>query len=147
MNVFQGIFSTFAEANSQAMVTFVAFKMLKFSGLEAKWSAKLKSRGAAVLGIRKDTLSPDELDQITGSNTSIFLVIFSTVVREGLKTAVFIGCVGTSSWKSIPLAAFVGVILGLLAGLLIVHGGRRIENLGSFMVRLCVACLPALCGC
>ena len=141
-SVFQGIFSTFAAV----MVTFVAFKMLKFSGLEAKWSAKLRSRGATALDLQKDGLSPEELDQITGSNTSIFLVIFSTVVREGLETAVFIGGVGASSWRSIPLPALVGVILGLIAGLLIVHGGRKVENLAWFFYASCVFLLFVAAG-
>lgn len=154
------------------MVMYVAFNMLKFTDLEAKWEAKLRfaafvcflldvyptvhastpehlpplqmqdydtyvvgvyerrSRGAKALEnpTEENALSQEERDELTGSGRSIFFLIFVTVVREGVETAVFIGGVGASNWRSLPLPAFVGIILGLIVGLVIVRGGRRVSN-------------------
>jgi hypothetical protein len=90
-----------------------------------------RSRGAKALenGTGGDAeLTQEERDELTGSGRSIFTLIFVTVVREGVETAVFIGGVGASNWRSLPLPAFVGIILGLLVGFLIVRGGRRVSN-------------------
>ena len=51
---------------------------------------------------------------------------------SGLETAIFIGGVGAQNWRAMPLAGFVGVILGLIAGFLIVYSGRKVENLSWF---------------
>jgi high-affinity iron transporter len=92
-------------------------------------------------------LSPDEVEEIAGSNTSVFLVIFSTVVREGLETAMFIGGVGgTVSWRSLPLPAFVGVALGLATGLAIVYGGRKAESMSWFFYASCIFMLFIAAG-
>ncbi len=89
-----------------------------------------RSRGAKALenGTEGGELTEEERDELTGSGRGIFMLIFLTVVREGVETAVFIGGVGASNWRSLPLPAFVGIILGLLVGFVIVRGGRRVSN-------------------
>ena len=152
-----------------AMITHVALKMLKFSNLDAKWTAKLQQRGASMLqaaliagdieqsqseemrpeGIAGDIeltqskgVSAEEMEEITGSNASIFLLLFSTVVREGLEVALFVGGIGgANNWRSIPLPAFVGLVAGLLVGLLMVYGGRKLENLAWFFYISCLLML------
>ena len=135
-SVFEGILSTFGST----MVTLVSFKLLKFSDLEGKWEAKLKSRGAEVLNSAvSGVLTESEMEQVAGTNTEIFLVIFTTVVREGLETAIFIGGVGAGAlWTSLPMSAFVGVVLGMGTGLAIVYGGRKVENMAWFFYASCV---------
>ena len=143
-SVFEGILATFGAV----MVTAVSFKLLKFSGLEAKWEAKLRSRGATALNTKvNNDLTPEEIEEITGSNTTVFLVIFSTVVREGVETAMFIGGVGAAvSWRSLPLPSFVGIVLGLLTGFAIVYGGRKAENMAWFFYASCILMLFIAAG-
>jgi FTR1 family protein len=145
-SIFQGVLASFGSL----MVTAVSFKLLKFSGLEAKWEAKLRSRGAGAT-VNSDANcvapTPEEIEEIAGSNTTVFLLIFSIVFREGLETAMFIGGVGAAvSWRSLPLPSFVGIVFGLLTGFAIVYGGRKAENMAWFFYLSCILMLFIAAG-
>lgn len=59
--------------------------------------------------------------------SGIFLLAFTTTLREGLETAVFITGSNTASGAaSIPLAGLVGVICGLIVGMLLFYTCARL---------------------
>ena len=54
--------------------------------------------------------------------SGIFVLAFTTTLREGLETAVFITGSNTASGAaSIPLAGLVGVICGLIVGMILFY--------------------------
>lgn len=88
--------------------------MLRIDRSKLKW--KLKLQGAFD---KKEHAELDEKDKQEGkgSKWTLFLLPFITVLREGLEAVVFIGGVSLGqSAKSIPLAAIVGLICGLIVG-------------------------------
>ena len=104
--------------------------MLKLDRARAKWSIKLqrafdKSRSKSERGGR-------------AGRWILFVLPFITVLREGLEAVVFVGGVSLGqSARSIPLAAVVGIICGLVCGFIIYAFASRT----SAYLRHCL-CLP-----
>ncbi|THH08994.1 hypothetical protein EW146_g8815 [Bondarzewia mesenterica] len=94
-----------------AIIIFVmGITMLKLDRAKAKWRVKLQHafEGKYVDGRTR-----------TGKWV-LFLLPFITVLREGLEAVVFVGGVTLGqSATSIPIAAIVGIIVGLICGFLV----------------------------
>ncbi|KAI5475027.1 iron permease FTR1 [Pseudohyphozyma bogoriensis] len=69
-----------------------------------------------------------------GGKWTLFILPLITVLREGLEAIVFVGGVTLGqSAKSIPIAAIMGLVCGLIIGYLIYASGSRL-NLSIFLV-------------
>ncbi|KAI0032123.1 iron permease FTR1 [Vararia minispora EC-137] len=105
-NLWEGVFSLIA-----AIIIFImGITMLKLDRAKAKWRVKLMH---AFNGQRMDR----------GARTSkwtLFILPFITVLREAMEAIVFVGGVSLGQpASSIPIAAIVGIICGLVCGYLI----------------------------
>ncbi|KAG1680548.1 hypothetical protein FOA52_014995 [Chlamydomonas sp. UWO 241] len=86
-----------------------------------------------------DDVLPGELPPIwtrvavwSGKTTSyyaMFLLVFFTILREGVEAIVFLFGVGNTSPESIPISGAVGIILGLILGFFIYYTGRTIKDI------------------
>jgi uncharacterized membrane-anchored protein YhcB (DUF1043 family) len=66
---------------------------------------------------------------------SVFLLAASAVLREGIESVIFLAGVGSqTSFKAIPLACLVGLVVGLAVGFLIYYSGRAIKDLKVFFI-------------
>lgn len=101
-----------------SLIIFVmGLTMLRIDRSKLKWKAKL----ANAFEKKGDHAGAelDEKDKREGWRTkyTLFLLPLITVLREGLEAVVFVGGVSLGqSAKSIPLAAIVGLICGLIVG-------------------------------
>ncbi|OCB87154.1 iron permease FTR1 [Sanghuangporus baumii] len=104
--VWEGVFSLIASLIILAM----GLTMLKLDRARVKWRVKL------LRAIEKSKPGKDGL----AGQLIIFFLPFITVLREGLEAVVFVGGVSLGqSARSIPIAAIVGIICGLVCGFLI----------------------------
>jgi FTR1 family protein len=75
---------------------------------------------------------------------ALFLLPMVTVLREGIEAMVFMGGVSLSeSGKSIPLAAFCGILCGIIIGYIIWRGGVSLRIHYFLMASTCVLLLVA----
>lgn len=109
---------------SRAIMIFImALAMLRMDKAKAKWRVKL----AAAFHERPTSLDDDHHGGRT-SKYALFLLPFLTVLREGLEAVIFVGGVSLlEPASSIPIAAIVGLICGLLVGVVIYFAGRRVS--------------------
>ncbi len=63
-----------------------------------------------------------------GRNTSwgIFLVVFSTVLREGVESVIFLAGVGNNNPESLILPGLVGLVCGIGVGLFLYYTGKQV---------------------
>ncbi|KAK9865546.1 hypothetical protein WJX84_002270 [Apatococcus fuscideae] len=130
-SVFNGdgkiVFESFLFLIASYLLTVMAFAMFKFKDYEKKWEMKLAA-GA----------SHQEQKSKMG-NAGIFLLAFSTTLREGIEAVVFLfGVTAGQKIQSIILPGFVGVIMGLAVGVILYYTGRTINDIWWFMIIMCV---------
>ncbi|GAA5852724.1 hypothetical protein JCM8547_002604 [Rhodosporidiobolus lusitaniae] len=126
--IWEGVFAIIA-----SIIIFVmGLTMLRIDRSKLKWKAKLA--GAFNGKVDQDSLTAKDKREARSSKWTLFLLPMVTVLREGLEAVVFVGGVSLGqSAKSIPLAAIVGIICGLIIGYLIYISGSRV-NLSIFLV-------------
>ncbi|KAH6568244.1 hypothetical protein BASA50_003098 [Batrachochytrium salamandrivorans] len=97
------------------------------------------------LRVENDRNSEDErTEALKRPLKALFWLPFITMLREGLEAFVFIGGVSLSEEPtSIPIAAIVGIILGVFIGFLIHSGGSRMTLHWFFVVSSCFLLLVA----
>ncbi|KAJ7578601.1 iron permease FTR1 [Mycena floridula] len=112
--LWEGIF----ELVASLMIFVMGVTMLKMDRAKAKWRAKLQ---------RAFDGKKDEKDgkAVTGKWV-LFILPLITVLREGMEAVVFVGGVSLGQpATSIPIAAIVGIICGLIIGFIIYQFASR----------------------
>ncbi|KIJ51821.1 hypothetical protein M422DRAFT_98998, partial [Sphaerobolus stellatus SS14] len=119
-NLWEGIFSLVA----CILIFVMALTMLKLDRAKTKWKVKLQN---AFEGKHIDR------EGRTGKWV-LFILPFITVLREGMEAVVFVGGVSLGEpATSIPIAAIVGILCGLICGFLIYFFASR-TTLSIFLV-------------
>jgi high-affinity iron transporter len=101
--------------------------MLKLDRAKTKWRIKLQQafeNQRKLPSFISSTCTDTALADVTGAartgKWALFTLPFVVVLREGLEAVVFVGGVSLGqSARSIPIAAIVGIICGLVCGFLI----------------------------
>ncbi|QRW21562.1 plasma membrane iron permease [Rhizoctonia solani] len=118
--LWEGIFSLIASI----LIFVMGLTMLRMDRAREKWRVKLSDAFEGKMG------------NASGKNGKwiLFILPFITVLREGLEAVVFVGGVSLGqSATSIPLAAIIGLICGLLVGYLIYATSSR-TSLSIFLI-------------
>ncbi|KAG2235614.1 plasma membrane iron permease [Thamnidium elegans] len=134
-DIWEGAFSLVAVI----MITVMGLAMLKTERMQEKWKVKLAiAMAKKEEGERKSTFK-EKLQKY-----AFFVLPFVTVLREGLEAVVFIGGVSLGiPGKSIPIAAIMGIICGILVGFLIYRGGSLIQLRWFFVASTIILYLVA----
>lgn len=134
-DIWEGAFSLVAVI----MITVMGLAMLKTERMQEKWKVKLAIAMAKKEdGDRKSTFK-EKLQKY-----AFFVLPFVTVLREGLEAVVFIGGVSLGiPGKSIPIAAIMGILCGVVVGLLIYRGGSLIQLRWFFVASTIILYLVA----
>ncbi|SGY46762.1 BQ5605_C001g00468 [Microbotryum silenes-dioicae] len=127
--IWEGTFSLVA-----CLIIFImGITMLRIDRSKLKWKRKLANAFDQKFVADSEVDVKDQREARSGK-WSLFLLPLITVLREGLECVVFVGGVSLGqSARSIPLAAIVGLICGLVVGYLIYAGGSR-SSLSAFLV-------------
>ncbi|KDE05991.1 high-affinity iron transporter [Microbotryum lychnidis-dioicae p1A1 Lamole] len=127
--IWEGTFSLVA-----CLIIFImGITMLRIDRSKLKWKRKLANAFDQKFVADSEVDVKDQREARSGK-WSLFLLPLITVLREGLECVVFVGGVSLGqSARSIPLAAIVGLICGLIVGYLIYAGGSR-SSLSAFLV-------------
>ncbi|KAH7339697.1 iron permease FTR1/Fip1/EfeU [Rhizoctonia solani] len=118
--LWEGIFSLIASI----LIFVMGLTMLRMDRAREKWRIKLSDAFEGKMG------------KASGKNGKwiLFILPFITVLREGLEAVVFVGGVSLGQpATSIPLAAIIGLICGLLVGYLIYASSSR-TSLSVFLI-------------
>lgn len=132
-SVFSGdgetIFESVLTLLASYLITLLGFAMLKIKGYEKKWENKLQRQAAAQAAAQTDTTMSTK----TGK-WGIWVLAFTTTLREGLEAVVFIAGVSAGlPVSSIPIPAVIGVIMGLSIGFILYWTGKKISDIAWFM--------------
>ncbi|KAI9190450.1 high-affinity iron permease [Blastocladiella emersonii ATCC 22665] len=112
---FEIIFEAVFKLLACALITIMAFTMIKVEYWQLKWERKLR------------VAAQEAMETMNKSKWTMFLLSFTVVLREGLETLVLLGGTSSSaSAKSIILPAITGIITGCLIGWLVYKGGSTI---------------------
>ncbi|TEB29986.1 Ftr1 protein [Coprinellus micaceus] len=118
--LWEGIFNLLA-----SLIIFVmGVTMLKMDRAKAKWSVKVRRalKGRAFSG------------ELSSGKWVLFFLPFVTVLREGMEAVVFVGGVSLGQpATSIPIAAIVGIVAGLVVGFVIYSFASR-STLTIFLI-------------
>jgi len=121
--LWEGIFSLIASL----IIFIMGLTMLKLDQAKAKWRVKLQ------LAFEKHQGKKAGAGAKTGRYVLLFLPMI-TVLREGLEAVVFIGGVALGQpATSIPIAAIVGILCGLVCGYIIYQFASR-SSLRIFLI-------------
>eukprot|EP00898_Chlorokybus_atmophyticus_P005237 jgi/Chlat1/5714/Chrsp38S05550 len=96
--IFEGVVLTIATV----MITVLGFAMLKMMAMQAKFERKLAAMAEKNLAGKQ--------------GKAMFIIAFTSVVREGIEAVLFLTGVGVDNPKAIPIAGVVGIILGIIVG-------------------------------
>ncbi|KAG8747140.1 high-affinity iron permease [Ceratobasidium sp. 414] len=111
---------------ASVLIFVMGLTMLRMDRAKEKWRIKLSDAFEGKVGTKGRGGQ--------SSRWALFILPFITVVREGLEAVVFVGGVSLGQpATSIPLAAVVGLICGLLVGYLIYASSSR-TSLSVFLV-------------
>ncbi|KAG1769349.1 iron permease FTR1/Fip1/EfeU [Suillus occidentalis] len=118
--LWEGIFELIASL----MIFVMGVTMLKLDRAKAKWRVKLQR-----------AFSDQHVDRgTTTGKWVLFILPLITVLREGIEAVVFVGGVALGQpAKSIPIAAIVGLVCGLICGYLIYQFASR-STLTIFLI-------------
>ncbi|KAH7915036.1 iron permease FTR1 [Hygrophoropsis aurantiaca] len=119
-NLLQGMFQLIA-----SLIIFVmGITMLKMDRAKVTWRIKLQR-----------SIKGEQADRSTrAAKWALFILPLVTVVREGIEAIVFVGGVSFSQTAtSIPIAAIVGLVSGLVCGVLIYQFATR-TTLSLFLI-------------
>ncbi|KAF9448581.1 iron permease FTR1 [Macrolepiota fuliginosa MF-IS2] len=110
--LWEGVFNLIASL----MIFVMGISMLKLDRAKVKWRVKLSK-----------AFSGNQVDKETATGKWVlFILPFVTVMREGLEAVVFVGGVSLGQpAASIPIAAIVGIVCGLVCGFLIYQFASR----------------------
>lgn len=137
-DIWEGAFSLVAVI----MITVMGLAMLKTERMQEKWKVKLALAMAKKTdegGVARKSTLKEKMQKY-----AFFFLPFVTVLREGLEAVVFIGGVSLGiPGKSIPIAAIMGIICGLLVGFIIYRGGSLIQLRWFFVVSTIILYLVA----
>lgn len=137
--IFRGVISWVAAI----LITILAFAMLRFLGWEDKWERRMKEaaikRGEATTAEEKPVVRLRD-------KYNIFFIVFTTVLREGIESVVFLAGVGNAKPQSIPLPGFVGLVAGIAVGVFLFYGGKQVKDLKVFFVGMTVVILFLAAG-
>ncbi|CAO3653125.1 unnamed protein product [Mucor hiemalis] len=137
-DIWEGAFSLVAVI----MITVMGLAMLKTERMQEKWKVKLALAMAKKTdegGVTRKSTIKEKMQKY-----AFFFLPFITVLREGLEAVVFIGGVSLGiPGKSIPIAAIMGIICGLLVGFIIYRGGSLIQLRWFFVVSTIILYLVA----
>ncbi|CDH55156.1 plasma membrane iron permease [Lichtheimia corymbifera JMRC:FSU:9682] len=121
--IWEGVFSLIATI----MITMMGLAMLKTERMQEKWKIKLAKAMEAGGGVSANG-KKRSVWKVRMQRYSFFLLPFFTVLREGLEAVVFIGGVSLNvQAKSIPIAAIMGILCGVLVGVIIYRGGSMLH--------------------
>ncbi|KAF9060051.1 Ftr1 protein [Rhodocollybia butyracea] len=121
--LWEGIFDVIASV----MIFVMGVSMLRMDRAKAKWRLKLQRAF--------DGKTKADKDGKTGKWVLLILPLI-TVLREGLEAVIFIGGVSLGQpATSIPIAAIVGLVCGLIVGFLIYQFGSR-TTLSIFLIAM-----------
>ncbi|KAL8280307.1 hypothetical protein RQP46_007224 [Phenoliferia psychrophenolica] len=125
--IWEGTFSLLA----CIIIYIMGLTMLRIDRSKVKWQQKLE--GAFNEKVANQESEHDRKEG-KASRWALFLLPMITVLREGLEAVVFVGGVSLGqSARSIPLAAIVGLICGLIIGFLIYKSSSKL-NLTIFLI-------------
>lgn len=132
-SVFSGngetIFESALTLLASYLITLLGFAMLKIRGYEAKWESKLQRQAAAQAAAQTDPT----LNTKSGK-WGIWVLAFTTTLREGLEAVVFIAGVSAGlPVSSIPIPAVIGIIMGLSVGFILYWTGKKVSDIAWFM--------------
>lgn len=68
----------------------------------------------------------------------IFLIVFTTVLREGVESVVFLAGVGNAEPSSLPLPGLVGFICGIGVGMFLYYTGKQVKDIKWFLIIMAV---------
>ncbi|KAG1862534.1 iron permease FTR1/Fip1/EfeU [Suillus subalutaceus] len=119
-NLWEGIFELIASL----MIFVMGITMLKLDRAKAKWRVKLQR-----------AFSDQHVDRGTRTGKWVlFILPMITVLREGIEAVVFVGGVALGQpAESIPIAAIVGLTVGLICGYFIYQFASR-STLTIFLI-------------
>lgn len=119
-NLWEGIFSLIAAI----LIFIMGLTMLKLDRAKSKWKVKLQN-----------AFNKSNVDgQGRAGRLVLFLLPFITVLREGMEAVIFVGGVSLGQpATSIPIAAIVGIVCGVIAGYAIYAFASR-ATLSLFLV-------------
>lgn len=66
---------------------------------------------------------------VTSGTYSMFLVVFFTVLREGLESVVFLFGVGNTNPLAIPISGLIGIFCGLCVGVVLYYSGKQVKDI------------------
>lgn len=72
-------------------------------------------------------MTPEELAVTRGHGVGIFLIVFSTVMREGIESVIFLAGVGNSKPISLILPGIIGLLCGISVGLFLYYTGKQVS--------------------
>lgn len=97
-------------------------------------SALLKGRNFGN-GLVDEVSSSSDDDDGGVNKTTIIMLTFSAVFREGLETFLFLGAVGSNAKPSgLAIGGLVGIVLGILSGIAVLYIGRVINDIKWFFI-------------
>lgn len=64
----------------------------------------------------------------------IFLVVFSTVLREGIESVIFLAGVGNNDPQSLILPGVVGLVCGLAVGFFLYYTGKQVKDIKYLLI-------------
>lgn len=76
----------------------------------------------------------------------VYTAIALVTLREGLEAVVFLAGVGDDKPTAIPLPAFIGILLGVIAGMFLFYSGRLVQDMKGFFVGMTILLLFLAAG-
>ncbi|TDL21947.1 iron permease FTR1 [Rickenella mellea] len=141
-SLWEGIFSLVASL----LIYGMGLTMLKMDRAKAKWRVKLqraffeKTQGRSILPSKSVESPGSSTTALGGADEGktgkwvLFILPFITVLREGMEAVVFVGGVSLGQpATSIPIAAIVGLVCGVVCGYIIYAFASR-ATLTTFLV-------------
>mmetsp|Transcript_11826 Transcript_11826/g.27357 ORF Transcript_11826/g.27357 Transcript_11826/m.27357 type:complete len:489 (-) Transcript_11826:42-1508(-) len=138
---FSGVFSGLAAF----FLTAVGIQFLRFRDIETKYKKKLAIGLESKVDIAHEQEVLSAASQITpamiwadkdlrSTATSIFLLCFTAVLREGLETFIFLAAVSASAPpQAIAIGGFTGIFIGCAVGLVILYAGKAMKDMWWFL--------------
>lgn len=71
----------------------------------------------------------------------IFLMVFVTVLREGIESVIFLAGVGNAQPTSLPIPGLVGILCGVMVGFFLYYTGRQVKDIKWFLIVMFVVLL------
>ncbi|GLI69194.1 hypothetical protein VaNZ11_013763 [Volvox africanus] len=100
-------------------------------------SDDMDTEGKAVVAAPK--LDPvDHSPPTRRENLNIFFLVFTTVMREGIESVVFLGGLANVKLTAIPLPAFVGIVCGCLVGVFLYYSGKQVKHIKWLIIIMAI---------